>query len=260
MNKTKIEYADYTWNPVTGCFHNCAYCYAKRIAERFKSKNQYPYIDGIKPKNIKEPFPYGFLPTFHYDRLQEPLNLKTPSIIFVCSMSDLFGQWVPTNWILQIINIVKQCPQHIFLFLTKNPNRYFEFKGLFPDNCWLGASITSNEQVIQNTDGSYIVTDAHSISDTMSFFKNSFLSIDPLLTDIAEDLPIAGIDWVIVGAQTGPKAVKPEKKWIENLIELCQEAGVSIFLKNNLHWHTTIQEFPQKMINYLKNKRQKEEF
>ena len=244
MNKTKIEYVDYTWNPITGCYHNCPYCYARRIAERFKSKQNYAYINGVKPAHIKEPFPYGFRPTYHPDRLEEPLKVVVPSRILVCSMGDIMGEWVPDEWIRSVIEVTRKCPQHTFLFLTKNPQRYFFFKDEFPDNCWLGASITTNEQTVQNPDGSFIVTSAHTIADTMSFFKHSFLSIEPLLNNIAEDLPIAGIDWIIVGGQTGPNAVKPEDEWIENLINLCEEAGVPIFLKNNLNWKIKIQQIP----------------
>ena len=127
MNKTKIEYADYTWNPVTGCLHECEYCYARKQAKRFSS------IVGIPNGKIHDlpinftykcKYPYGFDPTFHRYRLDEPSQVKTPSTIFVCSMADLFGEWVPDEWIQKIFEACADAPQHRYLFLTKNPKRY----------------------------------------------------------------------------------------------------------------------------------------
>ena len=110
MNKTKIEWTNWTWNPVVGCKHNCWYCYGKRIAKRFFKDNP------------------NYEPKFYPERLKEPYTLKKPSKIFVCSMADLFGDWVKMNWIERVIKVVKENPQHTFQFLTKNPKRYLEFE------------------------------------------------------------------------------------------------------------------------------------
>ena len=111
MNKTKIEWTDYTWNPVTGCLHGCPYCYMQRMVKR-----------GI----------YNMKPTFYEKRLKSPIGIGNQSKIFVSSTGDLFGHWVPDAWIELVLETVRKCPQHIFQFLTKNPIKYKEFN--FPDN------------------------------------------------------------------------------------------------------------------------------
>lgn len=259
MNKSKIEWTDYTWNVVTGCLHGCNYCYARRQVNRFGRpmeavmfENALPKEDRlfeINEKDAKYPYPFGFLPTFHRYRLDEPAKLKKPAKIFVSSMGDLFGEWVPKLWIKKIIEVTKQCPQHTFLFLTKNPDRYFAFN--FPDNCWLGASAVNkpDEKVVFSKDRkSALVTTAHCVADTMRFFPRSFLSIEPLLNDVAADIDLDGIDWIIVGGLTGPGAVKPKPEWVQNIIDQCRAAGVPVFMKNNLKpiWQgELIQEFPE---------------
>ena len=153
-NKTKIDWADATWNPVTGCLHGCEYCYARRIAERFGSNlmpifTNYPVLDepvrsGGFDCGKNQPYPFDFTPTFHRYRLDEPARWTRPRNIFVCSMADLFGEWVPDGWIQEVINACLAAPQHRFLFLTKNPGRYchLERAGIMPkgDNFWFGAT------------------------------------------------------------------------------------------------------------------------
>lgn len=148
MDKSKIEWCDSTWNPVTGCFHGCEYCYASKIAKRFgcafgkdnscigvtwstqgEGKTHEltdPIIDECK--NRKASFPFEFDPTFHRYRLDEPEHYKNPQTIFVCSMADLFGDWVPDEWIEEVFAACKNAPQHRYLFLTKNPKRYVQFR------------------------------------------------------------------------------------------------------------------------------------
>ncbi len=189
MNKTKIEWCDYTFNPLTGCLNNCYYCYAKRIAMRF----------------------YGhFKPTWHEERLKEPYKLKIPSKIFVCSMADLFGDWVPKEWIEKVIQVTKGNPQHIFQFLTKNPKRYLEFE--FPNNCWLGATMDMHKE----DELYYWKILQCEIEDLLKTGNYTFISFEPLLGS-AEGLDLSKIDLVIVGAMTGPKAVKPKKEWIKSI-------------------------------------------
>lgn len=248
MNKTKIEWCDSTWNPITGCLHGCDYCYAARIAKRFGA--------GIKPGNDKlavldepllsqisdgtsklEPYPYGFAPTFRRYRLDEPQLAKTPQRIFVCSMADLFGSWVPTRWIMEVLDAALAAPQHTYLFLTKNPARYLELNelGLLPrrDNFWYGSTITSDSDPC-------FYSDRH----------NCFLSIEPLINGLSrQEDKLMGIKWIIVGAMTGPGAQKhrPEHSWIETIVDVSRQSGVPIFLKNNLQevWdEPLIQELP----------------
>lgn len=255
MNKTKIEWADYTWNPITGCLHGCEYCYAHGIAQRLGNRYM-PYGNGVNVLNEPfdgergvDPYPYGFEPTFHKYRLDEPQKVKKPSKIFVASMGDLFGDWVPDEWIEEVFKACKKAPQHTYMFLTKNPKRYYAFRDKCPKNFWLGASAVNqaDEKVLFNGDGSFIVTKAHCIADTMAFMPNSFLSIEPLLNDVAMDVDFDFINWVIVGAQTGPGAVPPKPEWVQNIIDQCRYVGVPVFLKNNLNWPEKIQEWPEEM-------------
>ena len=194
MNKTKIEWCDYTWNPVVGCKHGCSYCYAEAMNKRFK------YIDDWQN------------PVFYPERLKEPYQLKKSSIIFVGSMTDLFGYWIDMDWIYKVIKVAEQCPQHMFMFLTKNPVGYNGFS--FPDNCMMGFTMTRGNQLIVD-EFKYYTT------------GRKFLSIEPILGSFA-GINLNRIDKVIVGAMTGQNAVKPEKEWIESI------KHPNILYKNNI--------------------------
>ena len=117
----KIEWTDFTWSPVTGCKHGCDYCYANRIAQRI--------------------YPEKFEPTFRPNRLGEPSKVKMPSKIFVSDMGDLFGAWVPDDWILRVLRACYDAPQHTYQFLTKNPSRYLSMDEFFPEGAWVGTTI-----------------------------------------------------------------------------------------------------------------------
>ncbi len=282
MNRTKIEWCDYTWNPVTGCYHGCEYCYARRIAHRFARKEwqckncivapncsgmvatnvcggvsnytQYNQIHDLNhpvttfyPGKKVSPYPFEFEPTFHRYRLREPGKRNKPTKIFVSSMGDLFGDWVPEEWIREVIHAVWKYNQHNFMFLTKNPKRYKEF--IWPDNCWLGTSLSSSKYIDR----------AWELLKLPKKY-NTFMSIEPLLGPVnlnkyeillknwRDKLTIGKyIDWIIVGAQTGPGAVKSSKEWIELIIEQCKRAEVPLFLKDNLEWPEKIQEWPEVM-------------
>lgn len=263
MNKSKIEWCDSTWNPVTGCLHGCDYCYARRIAERFGKNGSTPSVlrvsdnlnyPGVweqneKPKN---PYPHIFAPTFHRYRIDEPVKKTKSQTIFVCSMADLFGEWVPDEWIKEVFKVCEDTPQHRYLFLTKNPSRY----GIIPqwkayhgklENIWLGTTVTGNKD--RNKAWELLVNSNKAV--------NKFLSVEPLQSKFDLDgfelllkdyknKPTIGnyIDWVIVGAQTGLGAIHPKSEWIQLIIDQCRAAGVPIFLKDNLKWPEKIQEFP----------------
>lgn len=242
MNKTKIDWADSTWNPVTGCLHGCDYCYARKIANRFGNK-YLPYGDGINEIDFHvdgekgiDPYPFGFEPTLHRYRLNEPARKTKPRNIFVCSMADLFGDWVPDSWIEDVFRACEAAPQHRYLFLTKNPKRYKELQFKIPlptsERYWYGTTLT-------DIDG-----------ETLHFGgKNCFLSIEPILE------PINAVDmwkrfgWAIVGAETGNRKDKviPKREWIESIVAECRKYNVPIFMKSNLRsvWGDDfIQEFP----------------
>ncbi len=150
MDNTKIDWADMSWNPVTGCRHGCPYCYARQIATRYggwtkggkKTLANFfkdpPELEGpllVVQKNGKgsqRPYPFGFTPTFHRYRLGQPARKQQPRNIFVGSMADLFGAWVPTRWIVEVLDACLAAPQHNYLFLTKNPQRYLELDKIAP--------------------------------------------------------------------------------------------------------------------------------
>lgn len=262
MNKTKIEWCDSTWNPVTGCLHECEYCYARRISERFGgydpqygasftahngnyilAENERKKIRRANGKVEQAPYPFGFSPTLHEYRLDTPKKWKEPRTIFVGSMTDLFGEWVPDEWIEMVFEVCAKAPQHRYLFLTKNPQRYVELdrRNKLPirDNMWYGATASNNEQ----------------LSEAIKLFAyfefegeiKTFLSIEPILenVDISKiNLPSGWykdwrcyVKWLIIGAESGNRKDKvvPQKSWIDCISKKCKyEAGVSIFMKESL--------------------------
>ena len=249
MNKTAIEWTDFTFNPVTGCWgpggtaetpNRCPYCYAAKIAHRMAHVEGSGYGHGVDSPN-----PTGaFNPTFHPDRLDQPAKVKKPSKIFVCSMADLFGDWVPSQWIRAVLEVADNTPQHIFQFLTKNPKRLSQWNGFWPKNCWVGTTVTNQADADERLPW-LLRVNAPVI----------FISHEPLLSpiDVKSSLgvmPDSKINWAIIGAMTGPGAVKVEPAWVINLEYQYQQAGVPIFEKNNLSYlcgpgAKLVQEFPK---------------
>jgi len=180
-------------------------------------------------------WPRGFKPTFHPERLDEPKRLRKPSKIFVCSMGELFGKWVPEYWLFAILDIIEECPQHIFQILTKSPEEGFEKWWLFPENVWLGVTVDTQDALYK--------------AIWLSCFEvgKKFLSFEPLLTPIDfSDFPIKMLDWIIIGAQTRPYR-PPKIEWVQKIVEIANDNGIPIFLKNNLApiWKEKLrQEFP----------------
>lgn len=261
-DKTKIDWADSTWNPVTGCLHGCRYCYARGIAERFgshmKLETEYPVLNrplrctdtysymriaGISRGPI-QPYPFDFTPTFHLYKLDEPQHWRKPRTIFVCSMADLFGDWVPDEWIIAVLESCREAPQHRYLFLTKNPKRYDELedKGIIKPgdhNFWLGSTVT------------VITRDMLHYSRSM----HTFLSCEPMLAPWPpartpnQKYKGAWPEWVIFGAETGNRKGKviPEKAWVDNAVQMCRNMGAKVFMKESLReimGDDFVQEFP----------------
>ena len=243
MDKTKIDWCDSTWNPVTGCLHGCEYCYARRIANRFGFGAYEPNIDErvlIKPAisaGKKVPYPFNFEPTFHKYRLNEYQNKKGRNI-FVCSMADLFGEWVPDEWINEVFEACDNAPQHNYLFLTKNPKRYEKILDHYmPPNMWFGWSQTG--PMGNKCD----FTTHHSVK--------VFISIEPLLEPFKK-FHVSGVDWVIIGAETGRRKNKivPERRWIEDIVNECKKVEIPVFMKSSLSdiWgEKLIQEYPDEL-------------
>jgi protein gp37 len=152
-------------------------------------------------------------------------------------MGDLFGEWVPAEWIQAVIEVCRECPQHIFMFLTKNPKRYAEFE--FPPNCWLGMSVTGSENA----------TPLYVISNLLN--KNvKFISWEPIITTILYK-HYRNIDWLIMGAMTGPgaKQHQPDPWWIENAVGGCRNNHIPIFMKDSIkpfYEGELIREWPER--------------
>jgi protein gp37 len=174
---------------------------------------------------------------FHPDRLSQPAKVKKPSKIFVCSMADLFGDWVPREWIESVLSQALKNPWHTFQFLTKNPKRLQEFNP-WPENCWVGCTITNQEDMNERV-GYLLNADA----------RVRFISHEPLLSEIRQSQAwwhktSLLLQWAIIGAMTGPGAVKPKPEWVQCLVDQYRAAGVPVFLKDNLKWPEKIQEWP----------------
>ena len=205
-----IEWTDATWNPVTGCTKvspGCKYCYAERIANRLQKMGQKRYIN-------------AFELTLHEDLVDLPLKWRKPRFVFVNSMSDLFHEEIPIEFIKRIFQTMEAASHHIFQILTKRAER---LAGLapqlaWPSNVWMGVSI-------ENEDYLYRIKYLQKVPAAVRF-----LSIEPLLGPIRR-LPLGGIDWVIVGGESGPKARPVKVEWVRNIRDSCLQKGVPFFLK-----------------------------
>lgn len=205
MNKTKIDFADYVLNPIIGCKHGCTYCYAKRMndepgfygkAFKWIDKWDEPKIFEMKLSDINA----NPVILKNRNEIASKISPDKP-IIFVGSLSDMFGDWVPSDLIIALLDVCKAFGYYNFLFLTKNPKRYNEFN--FPDNCFLGTTITNNNDLWR--------------LPFVEGLKNiSFVVVEPILGGV-HYLDYSDINFVIVGAMTGPGAIKPKKEWIDSI-------------------------------------------
>jgi protein gp37 len=234
MNKTPIDWTDFTWNPVSGCRgpagdgRHCYYCYAKRLAHG-RLRHLYLANRSYFVGNESDPF----APRFWPNRLDEPAHLHTPSKIFVCSQGELFGDWVPESWQRAVYNIILANGQHTFQLLTHQPQNLVSWPA-FPPNTWVGATATNAQDLLRAS--LYL----HTIKAPVRF-----ASIEPLLSPI-DTFDLAGLDWVIVGAQTGPSPRTPNSQWVQNILDAADRLSLPVFLKRNLRWPIERQEWPRK--------------
>lgn len=212
MNKTKIQWTEMTWNPITGCTKisdGCQNCYAARMAKRLKAMGN--------PRYINE-----FEVTVHKDLLEVPLDIKQPKMIFVNSMSDLFHKDVPDDIIIKVFETMNKAHWHTFQLLTKRPERVLAMDqaGLlkWSSNIWMGTTV-ENDKYIDRID---------KLRKTKANIK--FLSCEPLLGSL-KDISLEEIDWVIVGGESGPKSREMKKEWVLELKELCEKYSVAFFFK-----------------------------
>ena len=238
--KTKIDWCNYTWNPVWGClkYPPCKYCYARKIAKRF-AKQVVDKLLKNETQNWKketEKRLYHFLPTWLPENFKKSFP-KKPSKIFVNSMSEIYF-W-EKKWMESVLNKIEKYPQHVFMFLTKFPWVYKDY--FFSENCWLGVTITDTNSNLNHKLYCYV--------------KNNirFISFEPLLKFDFSDFLTYCInpkpDWIIIGAQTNPYK-PPKREWVEKIIETAKKQNVPIFLKDNLYRAYSdlpvLKEFPEK--------------
>ncbi|MBN2138571.1 MAG: phage Gp37/Gp68 family protein [Sedimentisphaerales bacterium] len=207
---SKIEWTESTWNPVTGCTKispGCKNCYAERLAKRLKAMGQPNYRN-------------GFRVTLHPHVLDIPLHWKKPRMIFVNSMSDLFHKKVPTDFIFKVFEVMSKAEHHRFQVLTKRSERLRELDNrlTWPENTWMGVTIETADYLSRLDD----------LRQTHAAIK--FVSFEPLLGPVP-DIDLDGIDWVIVGGESGPRARPMQPDWATDIRDQCLDAGVPFFFK-----------------------------
>jgi protein gp37 len=219
----QVSWASWTWNPVTGCNHGCNYCYARELAYRPSYATTYPV---------------QFTPLFHHERLDAPANSLVPESapshapdwrVFVCSMADLYGKWVPDDWIEQVHEKCRENPQWEYLFLTKFPSRYTKLTDL-PKTGWFGTTVDDQRRV-PLAEGAF--RDIEGV-------KVKWLSLEPLLAPL-KFTDLSMFDWVVIGSQSGTNQptgwvppIAPPFEWVARLVDQAHEAGCKVYLKPNL--------------------------
>lgn len=214
--KSQIEWTEQTWNPTTGCTKispGCKHCYAEIMAGRLQAMKANGYENG---------FQLSILP----ERLTQPVRRKKPTLYFVNSMSDLFHEGIPDQFLDQVFLVIQQTPQHTYQILTKRAERlpeYFRNRSC-PDNVWLGVSVEDQQYGVPRIDYLRQVN-----------AKTRFLSVEPLLEDLGE-IDLTGIHWVIVGGESGPKARFMKPEWVENVKQQADRVGAAFFFKQWGGW------------------------
>ena len=208
--KSSIEWTEMTWNPVTGCTKispGCKHCYAERMSKRLQAMGQKNYVN-------------GFMVTLQPHMLQLPLRWRTPRTVFVNSMSDLFHEDVPVEFIQQVFDVMRRAHWHTFQVLTKRSDRLVDVDSQieWPANVWMGVSVESEKYGFRIDD----------LRRTRARVR--FLSLEPLLGPLPK-LRLEGIDWVIAGGESGPGARPMAQAWVEDIRDQCNAAGVSFFFK-----------------------------
>lgn len=215
MKTTKIEWTDKTWNPITGCdrlSEGCKNCYAATMSVRLQNMGLAKYKQ-------------GFAVVTHTENLDEPLHWKDPCNIFVCSMSDLFNEKVPFSFIDKVFATIRKANNHRFQILTKRAERmakYFSTRNV-PDNAWVGVTVEKSNRKNR-------IDELRKIPA-----KIRFLSCEPLLDDL-EEIDLSGIDWIIVGGESGPKARPMQKNWVENIKRQADQHKIAFFFKQWGTW------------------------
>ena len=210
----KIDYCDFTYNPISGrCRHNCPYCYMRGFWKRYPAMAELQ----IKEKHLQSNFP------------------KKPAVIFTGSSTDMFGDWVPEEWIRRVLDKVRENPRHTFLFLTKNPERYAEFNLQGLKNCWFGTTVDGTDRTARNRDKLAWATNGYCRI-------NRFISFEPLFFQVEPDL--FGLRWIVICADSRKGAKKPPREWADDLINEARKDGIPVWVKENYGYPERIKEFP----------------
>lgn len=217
MGKTTISWTDFSWNPITGCSkvsEGCRHCFAERLA-RQRGWSTLPWTAANAAENI----------VLHADRLNQPARLKQPHMIFVNSMSDMFHPRIDRTFLQQVWNVIRRTPQHTYQILTKRPEAIQErlpqdWGGGWP-NVWLGVSAEDAKNAARRIPALLTVPAAI-----------RFVSLEPLLGPI-EPKWLAGLDWVIVGGESGPVHRSMDMSWARAIRDGCQERGIPLFIKQD---------------------------
>lgn len=210
MSTTTIEWTEATWNPVTGCSKvspGCQHCYAERMAKRLQAMGQPNYRD-------------GFAVRAHEHMLRLPSSWSRPRMIFVNSMGDLFHEEVPVEFIKRVFRTMEETPRHTYQLLTKRADRLAEVAPLlnWPDNVWMGVTVEDNGRVPR-------IDRLRGVPASVRF-----LSVEPLLGPLP-DLDLSGVDWVIVGGESGPGARPLDPEWVLAIRDKCVESSIPFFFK-----------------------------
>jgi len=213
---SKIEWTEETWNPATGCDKvsaGCKNCYAEVMANRLQAMGTPGYENG---------FDFSIMP----DRLEQPLKRKKSTKYFVNSMSDLFHEKMPIEFLDKIMGIIDLTPQHVYQILTKREEQMFDYfqNRIVPENIWLGVTVEDKKHGVPRIDK------LRNINATIKF-----LSVEPLLEDIGK-IDLTGIHWVIVGGESGAKARPMKPEWALNVKKQCEEQNVAFFFKQWGTW------------------------
>lgn len=215
---SRIEWTEQTWNPTTGCTKispGCKHCYAETMARRLKAMGVKGYENGFKLSILPE-------------RLAEPLSRRKPTTYFVNSMSDLFHNDIPFEFLDQVFDVIRRTPQHTYQILTKRAARMRKYfvpgERIVPGNVWLGTSVENRKYGLPRID------ELREIEASIRF-----LSVEPLLEDLGR-IDLTGIHWVIVGGESGPNARPMKAEWVARIKEQCEEADVAFFFKQWGGW------------------------
>lgn len=239
-----IEWTDYAWNLVAGCHHGCrwimpdgseAKCYAEDVA------------NGVARSAYKQGFEHHY---WHPQRLEEPYGVSRPSLIFVDSMADLFGHWVPEEQVKQVLSVMKQTPHHQYQSLTKAAPQMLKYVDELPPNLWTGVSMPPTRmfgKLLHPHQQEQMFSKALATLDVLDQ-PVRWVSFEPLSFDVAPLLEAYGVpfEWAVIGAATNGRATyQPRRAWVKRLLEVLDSHGVKVFFKGNLEWSPWREEMPE---------------